>query len=253
MSQDGIRARASQSRPAGIVQRSERSSRTRNKLKVATRDLLNLVGHENLRVQEISRHAGVAHGLFYNHFKDIEAVLLEVAQDFMLEVNTRAKTLPTDVDWYELFHSYNLLAVEFCLDNPGVTRCFFQLTNKYPQLAQIWQQGVHEWNIRIAILMREHLGLSRPTAEMLAFSLGAVIEGVLFQYVVRRSEDMTRVGSNAASIAEIIAVMCCRIVFLRDPPSERLRVMKKVVARAPQSKVTDRIHKRLTSGPRAKG
>jgi AcrR family transcriptional regulator len=238
---------ASPLRPARTVRQSERSNRTRNKLKTATRDLLNRSGPENLRVQDISRHAGVAHGLFYRHFKDMEGILLEVARDFMSEVNDSTQSLPTDVDWFELFHSYNLCAMELCLNNPGITRCFFQLTHKYPQLAQIWQEGVHEWNIRIAIMMRTHLGLPRSTAEMLAFALGAATEGVLFQYVVRRSEDITRAGSNAADIAEIIAVMCCRIVFLRDPPSERLRVMKKVVARVPQSKVTDKIHNRIST------
>lgn len=229
--------RSSEDRSSRIAHLSQRAMRSREKLKVATRKLLNHSGPDALQVQEIARRAGVAHGLFYRYFRDAEEVLLEVAQDFMDDLNTDTKAIPPSKDLYQLFYEYHLLAVQKFVRNPGVVRCLFQLTHKHPQLDRIWKAGVHEWNLRMAALLQEVNGLPAPTAELLAFALGAMTEGVLLQYFIRHTEDLEHIVESPEDIAELIAVLWYRTVFLQDPPAAKLRVMKPLVVTSRRRRV----------------
>jgi len=55
---------------------SERAAGTRQKIVDAAVDLLHKIGYDNLRVDDITAHAGVGKGTFYHHFRSKEDVLL---------------------------------------------------------------------------------------------------------------------------------------------------------------------------------
>jgi hypothetical protein len=57
----------------------------------------------------------------------------------------------------------------------------------------------------------------------MAFVLGAMTEGVFFQYLIRHTEDLSDIGTEPRDIAEMIAIMWYRSIFLKNPPTDKLR------------------------------
>lgn len=55
-----------------------------------------------------------------------------------------------------------------------------------------------------------------------AFVLGAMTEGVIYQALIRRTKDLVEFAQRPEDIAEAIAVMWYRMIFLRDPAPEKL-------------------------------
>jgi AcrR family transcriptional regulator len=55
--------------------------RSREKLKQAAVTCINRSGFRDMRVQDITVEAGVANGLFYRYFEDLNEIAVEIASD----------------------------------------------------------------------------------------------------------------------------------------------------------------------------
>ena len=59
-------------------------------------------------------------------------------------------------------------------------------------------------------------------AERMAYVLGAMFEGVIYQALIRQTDDLFEYGSKPEDIAETSAVMWYRAIFLENPPEDML-------------------------------
>ena len=207
----------------------DRALRTRDKIKLAAARLLNERGYHELRVQDVTERAGVAAGLFYRYFHDLREIVHEVSTDFMAELNARTSLLPDVVHPYDQIFERHALAVRMFTANPGILRCLFQLDGDYPEFGQVWKSAAHEWNLQVASMLNTSARLPRVQAERMAFVLGAMTEGVFFQYLIRHTEDLSVIGQTPEGIAEILSVMWYRTIFLENPPREKLRTGKALI------------------------
>jgi hypothetical protein len=57
----------------------------------------------------------------------------------------------------------------------------------------------------------------------MGFVLGAMTEGVIYQELIRRTEDLAKLGRTPEDIADVIATMWYRAIFLANPPFDQLR------------------------------
>ena len=69
---------------------------------------------------------------------------------------------------------------------------------------------------------KEAAGFPPSVAERMGFVLGAMTEGVIYQALIRRTEDLVKLGGRPEDIAEVIAVMWHRAIFLSNPPPDKL-------------------------------
>jgi hypothetical protein len=53
--------------------------------------------------------------------------------------------------------------------------------------------------------------------------LGAMTEGVVYQALIRQTEDLVEMGGKPEDIADVLAAMWYRAIYLEDPPLARLR------------------------------
>ncbi len=203
---------------------SQRALQTRNKLKAATRDLLNEIGFHRMRVQDITRGAGVAAGLFYRYFSGVHEIVQEICEDFMDDLNARTRKLPVLTHPYDQIFERHVLAVELFSDNPGIVRCLFQHDDDFPLFGQIWKAAAHEWNLQVADFLKSQASMPSEKAEQMAYVLGAMTEGVFFQYLIRHTKDLFDMGREPKDIAEIIAIMWYRTIFMENPPADKLNV-----------------------------
>lgn len=214
------RRRASVQPPAALKARGLRS---REQLKRAARVVLNERGYRALRVQDVTERAGVATGLFYRYFHDLREIVAELATDFFKELLADADPVTEHEHPYDwIFQTLNVAVSRFS-ENPGIVACLFGLAGDYEEFDQIWKRNAHEWNLHVAAFLQRDAGISKARAERLGFVLGAITEGVLYQALVRRTEDLIAMGDKPEDVADVLAVMWYRSIFLEDPPRERLR------------------------------
>ena len=200
-----------------------RGLRSREKLKAATGELLNEQGYRDLRVQDITSRAGVATGLFYRYFHDLREIVGEVARDFFAELLQDVKP----VTEYE--HPYDWISVTLTdvvrrfAENSGILAVLFGLAGDYEEFDQIWKENAHKWNLQVAEYLKRELGCDTAVARRMGFVLGAMTEGVVYQALIRRTQDLLEIGDKPEDIADVLAVMWYRAIFFADPPAERLR------------------------------
>ncbi len=209
-----------------------RGLRSRERLKAAARDVLNEIGFHSLRVQDITERAGAANGLFYRYFHDLREIVAEVSSDFFDELIKTSATLDLDEDPYTWIYQNHLNVVSVFAQNPGILACLFGLAGDHEEFDAIWKRNAHEWNLQVADFLQVRAGFERPQAERMGFVLGAMTEGTIYQALIRRTEDLFEFGSEPKDIAEIIAVMWYRAIFLENPPADGLGQTGKLLSGA---------------------
>lgn len=202
---------------------SARGRVSRAKLKSAARELLNERGFRSLRVQDIAERANVANGLFYHYFHDLREIVAEIARDFFAEVLEDQQPELDDQHHYDWIFGKLRSAVERFARNPGILACLFGLAGDYEEFDQIWKENAHAWNLSLANYLKTRAGMDDVNTERMAFMLGAMTEGVIYQALIRRTEDLLEFGGKPEDIADVLAVMCYRAVFLENPPLDHLR------------------------------
>jgi len=200
-----------------------RGLRSRERIKSAVRDVLNDRGFRNIRLQDVTERAGVASGLFYHYFRDLREAVAEVASDFFDTVVEDTESLHEYHDPYDWIYQNHCNVVDRFARNPGILACLFGLSGDYEEFDKIWKQNAHIWNLQVADFLQESAKFTAENARRMAFVLGATTEGVIYQALIRHTEDLFEFGEQPEDIAEVIAVMWYRTIFLRDPPTEKLR------------------------------
>lgn len=200
-----------------------RGLRSRERLKTAVREVLNEKGYRNIRLQDVTERAGVASGLFYHYFRDLREAVAEVASDFFDAVVEDTESLEDYREPYDWIFQNHCNVVERFARNPGILACLFGLAGDYEEFDKIWKQNAHVWNLHVADFLERTADFTAENARPMAFVLGATTEGVIYQALIRHTEDLFEFGEKPQDIAEVIAVMWYRVIFLRDPPVEKLR------------------------------
>ncbi len=213
--------RRSSVQPAKSLQ--PRGLRSRDQIKSAARVVLNSKGFRNLRVQDVTERAGVASGLFYRYFRDLGDVVAEVCATFFDELIEQTQALTDFSDPYDWIYDNHRTVVTLFAKNPGILACLFGIAGHYPEFDAIWKRNAHVWNLQVAKFLQTTAGFAPRSAERMGFVLGAMTEGVIYQELIRHTEDLAQLGRRPEDIAEVIAVMWYRTIFLRNPPAEKLR------------------------------
>jgi TetR/AcrR family transcriptional regulator, ethionamide resistance regulator len=200
-----------------------RGLRSRERLKRAARELLNERGFRNLRVQDVTERAGVAAGLFYRYFHDLREIVGEIARDFFAELLADVDPSQAGEHRYDWIYDNLSNVVRRFAQNPGILACLFGLAGDYAEFDQIWKENAHRWNLRVAEYLQREIGCDAAHARRMGFMLGAMTEGVVYQSLIRRTADLVEMGGRPEDIADLLAVMWYRAIFLEDPPRARLR------------------------------
>lgn len=199
-----------------------RGLKSRGRLKDAARAVLNDKGYRQMRVQDVTERAGVASGLFYRYFRDLREVVAEIASDFFTELVEASRSLNDYSDPFDWIYWNHSAVVDRFARNPGILACLFGLSGDYEEFDRIWKDNAHRWNLQVAEFLQNSANLDEAHAENLAYVLGAMTEGVIYQALIRRTEDLVKFGERPEDVAEIISVMWYRAIFLRDPPADKL-------------------------------
>lgn len=203
---------------------SPRGLRSRTRIKDAALELLNKQGFSTLRVQDVTQHAGVANGLFYRYFKDLREVTHILCRELFDEINANSRTLPFDLHPYDWIYENHITTIRYFSTNPGLLACMFELPSEFSEFGDIWKSSAHDWNLQVAKFLEVVCSYSGKHARNMAFVLGAMTEGVIYQTLLRHTEDLVCIAQTPEDISEIVAVMWYRAIFFEAPPKEKMRL-----------------------------
>lgn len=206
-----------------------RARRSRDKMKAAAVTLINRTGYPSLRVQDITQEAGVANGLFYRYFRDLNEIVAEITSDLFDRIVHAFDLVDPEADIFRWMVDVHRIVLDIFAANPGILACLFGKSGDDETFARIWSGNAHVWNLEVADQLVARKVMGRGQAESLSFVLGAVTEGMIYQALVRRTADLLELtASTTAGLAELIATTWHKIVFLADPPADALTVGKRL-------------------------
>ncbi|MEZ5497900.1 MAG: TetR/AcrR family transcriptional regulator [Steroidobacteraceae bacterium] len=211
-----------------------RGLRSREFLKKAAREVLNEQGYPSLRVQDVAARAGVATGLFYRYFHDLREIVGELAEDFFAELHaSAAQPVKAAHPYAWIVATLRNVTTKFAA-NPGMLACLFGLAGDYEEFDEIWKRNAHRWNLEVARFLTRDAGYDRARARRAAFMLGAMTEGVIYQALIRHTADLVQLAGRPDELADALAVMWYRAIFLEDPPRAQLRASGQRLIAPPQ-------------------
>lgn len=210
------------------IGRKEQAAMTKVRLKDATRTLLERVGYRQLRVADIAREAGVAVGLFYHYYPDIKTTTCEILSDFMAQMTEAARAAPRTEDLFDTLCAQFEVLIHHFEQQPGLMRCMIQVSDEIPEFGAIWERSNRQWTRSFARYLAERMGQGmggdaagqpKPgTMLLVAYCLGSISDGVLHECYVQRNPDLTGSIRSTRDLAEMMATLIYRAVFLQNPP-----------------------------------
>ncbi|WP_374598272.1 TetR/AcrR family transcriptional regulator [Sphingosinicella sp.] len=207
------------------LSRKEQAVETRARLKEATIRVLGRIGYRQMRIADVTREAGVAVGLFYHYFPDLKAVTSEVLSDYMAEMTAKARKVTPSDDLFETLREQYKILIGHFEEQPGLMRCMLQASEEIPEFGEIWKASNRQWTHSFARRLSEALGpekLDRKTSLLMAYCLGSMSDGVVHEYYVQQNPDLVGCVDSRDQLAEALATLTYRAVFLANPPREKL-------------------------------
>ena len=217
--------------------RSARGARARARLKAAALVVLEREGYHKMRIADVTQEAGVAQGLFYHYFKDLKSLTLEVLTDFATSA-TDWEAIEKDIargDWYGRIYAHNLLVVNSYARRPGVMRCLLQMADEDLEFSAMLRESYRQqlmWLVELMPGMFPEVKFKKHQALMVVYSLAGIGEGMLREYFVNESKTLRAAQMSPEQLAELLATLFYRALFLENPSSKQLRFTRNLAAMA---------------------
>lgn len=175
-----------------------------------------------LKVAEVTRKAGLAHGTFYRYFTSIEAATLRLIEDFSVFVHEKiAGARRGEAGSRERVKSATLLYARLFRRNAGLMRCLLGLGNDGLSFTLSYQRLNRDWYGRVAaaIARQRNDGATPQTLLPAAYALGGMIDDFLRQVYLRHEPALAHLADNEERIAELLTDLWCFGAY-GQPPSE---------------------------------
>lgn len=199
-----------------------RSEATRRRLLIAAAELMRESGFNDLKVADICKRAGFAHGTFYLHWQDRRGVAHDVLNAFMNTIRLRRPPRRDGQDFFQRLIAGHLYYIDVYRQNVGLMRCQGQLADQMEEFARIGLQAnlslaqrvIKAAGIELAKSTRE-AGDSRADATGLATALSCIVmvDKLLHEVFVRKLD----LGLDDAGLAECLSRSWYRALIGHDP------------------------------------
>ncbi len=190
-----------------------KTERTRLKLLAAIAAALNAgTGRGALRVADITRAAGVAHGTFYRYFDDMAGATEALIEAFAEHVRERlAGARQGDTGSRERVRGTTLAYARLFRDNAPLMRCLIGLDGAESAFARSYRELNRAWYGRMAAAIarrraRDEGGAEADPQRLLptAYALGGMIDEFLTQVYLRRDPALAHLAADEEGIADLL-------------------------------------------------
>jgi TetR/AcrR family transcriptional regulator, transcriptional repressor for nem operon len=193
--------------------------RTRERLRIATVQVLNEHGYEDMRTLTITERAGLSEGLFYVYFKSKVDITLSILSEFHTEFLALNTLTNSRMSAFQVIQTTNRRWVRVAFANPGIMRCVFQAGNEVPEFAAVMSKINSEWYSRVLHSVQRRRPERANKASMLPlYMLGGMMDELIRKLVVYPDPEFLAVinqsGSDHDAIADAATMIWYRVLYL---------------------------------------
>jgi TetR/AcrR family transcriptional repressor of nem operon len=197
-----------------------RSEATRRRLLIATAELVQELGFHDLKVADICKRAGFAHGTFYLYWKDRREAVEAVMTTFMQTIRTRRPPARPGQSFYTRLVNGHLYYIDVYRRNAGLMRCQGQLADQMSEFTTIGLEANQALARRVLRRVAEETGTEPETAGTanLATALAciAMVDRMLYEIFVRK----LNLGMDDAALARMMSAIWYRALLPGRPLDE---------------------------------
>lgn len=200
----------------------------RAKLKRAAMVVLEQRGYHAMRINDVTKEAGVATGLFYRYFSDLKSLTLEVLTDFVAQ-SRKLEEIEKGIDrtdWFGRMHAHNTLVVNSYAERPGLMRCLLQLADEDAQFNALLRESFVEslqWLVARMPRLFPDATFTEHQALLMVYTLAGCGESLLRDYFINRDTALHASAVSKEQLIELLTVMFYRGLFAQNPPEDRLQ------------------------------
>jgi len=193
-----------------------RSEATRQRLLVGAAEAMLSEGFNDLKVADICKRAGCAHGTFYLHWQDRRGVAHDVLTAFMQAIRTHRPVRRPGQNFYDRLVAGHMYYIDVYRRNVGLMRCQGQLSDHLEEFARIGLEANMALARRVVRAVEREAGTAMPEdKQLLATALAciAMVDKLLHDVFVRGLD----LGLDDSDLAETLSRTWHRALLGRDP------------------------------------
>lgn len=203
-----------------------KGERTRDRLKIATSELLNELSYQELRITDICDQANVAPGTFYLYYENKEILTIEILSEYVemwTELSTKAAAeIGAEGDLFEAIYHTNLSYIQLAQANPGLTRCVLQISDIEPEFAEFVHQVSSQVYARTVAAIAKRTRLpSSPVLLLTVNALGSMMDDMVRRLFVMNdpylSSCISDMKMSTEDLAKHLTIIWYRSIFGEDP------------------------------------
>jgi TetR/AcrR family transcriptional regulator, transcriptional repressor for nem operon len=207
--------------------RMPKGERTRERLRIATLQVLNERGYDEMRTLTITEQAGLSEGLFYVYFKSKIDVTLDLLNEFYFEfVQLRDRDRPASGP-LETIKTANRRWLRIAMANVGLMRCIFQAGNEVPEFAALINHVNKTWYDFAVNALEKHRPAERKGSMILPlYMLGGMMDELARKLVVYPDPELIAlIDANASdydAVADAATIIWYRVLGIDEEAPEKM-------------------------------
>jgi TetR/AcrR family transcriptional regulator, transcriptional repressor for nem operon len=192
--------------------------RTRERLRIATLQVLNERGYEDMRTLTITEQAGLSEGLFYVYFKTKVDITLDLLDEFYNDFVAADMMTGPNAGPFDVIKIANRRWLNLAVANPGLMRCIFQAGNEVPEFAARISRANKDWYTRaFNAVARQKPNVGKSAMMLPLYMLGGMMDELARKLVIYPDPELVAVieenGSNVDAAADAATVIWYRVLY----------------------------------------
>jgi AcrR family transcriptional regulator len=209
-----------------------KGEKTRDRIRLATIELLNDVGYVDLKVSDICRRAKVTSPVLYLYFDGKETLVRDILTEFLNDFVSRSASTSAR-NAYQAIYDANLQWLRAARSNAGLMRCLLQFSDQAPEFARLFADTSNSWYLRIAqsiVRRRPAAASSMSSVQLQVHALGAMMDEITRKLFTGDDKELKRLVGDVApddeALAGFLSVIWYRTLYSADPPEQDRRQIK---------------------------
>lgn len=183
-----------------------KADRTRARLQAAICTLLDDTAPADLKVADIARASGSAHGTFYTYFPDIRAALAETLTGFVAFLQTQMRAAARASETPETRTRQATAAyVRLFENNRGLMRCLVTRIEAFPEASAAFERLNREWTETVVAAWARRSATPRDELLRRAHALGGMVDQYLIMLHFGSDPDLARISGDRAAVVETLS------------------------------------------------
>ena len=213
----------------------KKGARTRERIVIATAQMLETHGYHAMRVVDITECAGISEGAFYVYFADKKDASLTTLSAFIVDFVDAVAPVEAVHAPMDSIRVANRRWFELCRANRGLMRCIFQVGDQDADFARLIQRTTRRWYEGVAQNLQVDGRHADNKSTLLAiYFIGSMMDEIVRKLIVFPDPEFHELietwDADDMAIADAASLLWIRIFDLDAVPPDDLEPAAEALA-----------------------